>query len=107
MKYSITFTPKARQNINDIAVAIFSLSKNNSVTIKIIDRLTNAINQLADFPLSGKLPIDVNLLNLGYRYLIERDYLIFYKVDSDSGIVNIQAILNGKTDYVKWIANNI
>ena len=107
MKYSIYFAAKARQDLNEIAVAVYNLSKDKTVTRNVISDVKNAVTQLADFPLSGKLPIDRNLLSLGYRYLIERDYLIFYSIDETKNRVLINAVVNGKTDYVSKIINEI
>lgn len=107
MKYSIYFTAKARQDLTEIAVAVYNLSKDKVVTRNVISDVKNTVTQLADFPLSGKLPIDRNLLCLGYRYLIERDYLIFYSIDKTNNRVLINTVVNGKTDYVSKIINEI
>ena len=100
MVCEIIFTAKAKQNLNDVAIEVYELSKDKPTAVRFVNRLKN-------FPLSGKLPVDRTLLSFGYRYLIEGDYLIFYVYDDESRKAYIHYIVNGKTDYIRAIIGNI
>lgn len=50
--------------------------------------------------LSAKLHIQTD-----YRYLISKNYLIFYKADDEN--VSIYRILNGRMDYIKILFGEI
>lgn len=58
---------------------------------------------LGEFPNSGANPDDRLLVSMGYKFLIHKDYLIFYTVDETNNIVYIQAIFNAKKDYTKYM----
>src|SRR5258706_14221747 len=64
---------------------------------KVLSKIENTINKLLDFPLMGKPFKEVKLPYKGYRYVISDDYLIFYKIESDS--VNIYRIVHGAREY--------
>ena len=64
---------------------------------KILSKIENTINKLLEFPLMGKSFKEVKLPYKGYRYVIADDYLIFYKIESNS--INIYRIIHGARDY--------
>ena len=107
MVCEIIFTAKAKQNLNDVAIEVYELSKDKPTAVRFVNRLRGAVDRLKNFPLSGKLPVDRTLLSFGYRYLIEGDYLIFYVYDDESHKAYIHYIVNGKTDYIRAIIGNI
>ena len=101
MSYQVLFTITAKQDLRDIALNIADISKNTDIAVGFVNEMQKKCEQLIDFPESGALPNDRVLRSLGYRFLIYKDYLMFYTVDHESETVYIQAAFNAKRDYTR------
>lgn len=101
MSYQVLFTETAKRDLRDIAFNIADISKNADIAVDFVNEMQKKCEQLIDFPDSGALPNDRVLRSLGYRFLIYKDYLMFYTVDHDSETVYIQAAFNAKRDYTR------
>ena len=101
MSYQVLFTVTAKQDLREIALNIADISKNKDIAVNFVNEMQKKCDQLIDFPESGALPNDRVLRSLGYRFLIYKDYLMFYTVDHDSETVYIQAAFNAKRDYTR------
>ena len=60
---------------------------------RLVERLLAGIESLERFPRKGVVPRDARLAGLGYRVLLERDYLVFYKVTPAQ--VRVYRVLHG------------
>ena len=65
--------------------------------VRLMDRLLDAIESLERLPDRGGVPRDERIASLGYRVLVERDYLVFYKVLPSQ--VRIYRVLHGRRKY--------
>ena len=74
MKYSIIFTETAKTDLRDIAIYIAEESKDKEIA---------------------------KLVSSGYRFLVHKEYLIFYSTDETNGKVYISAVFNAKKDYTR------
>lgn len=101
MSYQVLFTVTAKQDLREIALNIADISKNTDIAVNFVNEMQKKCDQLIDFPESGALPNDRVLRSLGYRFLIYKDYLMFYTVDQESETVYIQAVFNAKRDYIR------
>lgn len=101
MSYRILFTVTAKQDLREIALNIADISKNTDIAVTFVNEMQKKCEQLIDFPESGALPNDRVLRSLGYRFLIYKDYLMFYTVEHESNTVYIQAAFNAKRDYTR------
>ena len=101
MKYFILFTDTAKQDLRDIALYIAEETKNKQRAKTFVKELTDQCLRLEDFPLSGFIPKDRLLSSSGYRFLVHKEYLIFYTVGEDSKQVYVQAVFNAKKDYTR------
>ena len=101
MSYQVLFTVTAKQDLREIALNIADISKNKDIAVNFVNEMQKKCDQLIDFPESGALPNDRVLRSLGYRFLIYKDYLMFYTVDQESETVYIQAAFNAKRDYIR------
>lgn len=101
MKYSIQFTETAKNDLREIAFYIAEVSKEKGVATNFIDELFNKCQQLIEFPNSGVFPKDRLLKSLEYRYLVHKEYLIFYTVHEELNGIYIEAIFNAKRDYMR------
>ena len=56
---------------------------------------------MKQFPESGALPRDRVLRSIGFRFLVYKDYLLFYKYEKAEERVYVVAVFNGKRDYMR------
>ncbi len=56
---------------------------------------------LEQFPESGAIPRDRVLKSNGYRFLVYKDYLLFYLYEKEANTAYVMAIFNGKRDYMR------
>lgn len=101
MNYTVRITDTAKQDLREIAFYIAEQSKNKETAIRFVRGLKEHCQKLNSFPYKGALPKDRILISVGYRYLVHRDYLIFYNIEEAETIVNILAIFNSKKDYIR------
>ena len=101
MKYSIVFTNTAKSDLRDIAIYIVEEAKDRDIAKRFVKELTDQCAQLEDFPLSGAIPSDRTLVSSGYRFLVHKEYLIFYTIDESGANVYINAVFNAKKDYTR------
>lgn len=94
-KYTVRLLPIAEQDVDEI-VAHIALD-NLKAALKLADRFESDLAMLSSYPELGRLPRDGDLRDLGYRYLIVADYLVFYTVEKRTIIVH--RILHGSRDY--------
>jgi toxin ParE1/3/4 len=95
-KYTIRLLRVAEEDLAEIVNYI--AAERLSAAEALIDRIEKSLQSLQEHPYLGRIPDDVELLKLGYRYLIVDDYLIFYVVDKRAVIVH--RIIHGAR-YVK------
>jgi len=103
MLYRIIRTNKAEEQLRDVLLYRAELTGNTKSALELLDRFEQDIRQLERFPESGVLPRYNVLRRRGFRVLISDKYLIFYKVDNESGTVLIHAIVDGRRDYLNLI----
>lgn len=90
----------AQAELEEIARVHMALSGPNSAR-KITCAIYDALDQLARFPLSGPMVRDEPLAAAGYRYILVKKYLIFYRVMGDT--VFIYHIAHGASDYPGYL----
>ena len=101
MNYTVFLTDTARQDLKEIAFWIAEQSKNAAIAKRFVSGLRAECQKLETFPNSGALPKDRVLKSMGYRFLVHKDYLIFYLVDEEKAAVNVMAIFHAKRDYMR------
>ncbi len=99
MKYKIVRTEKADEQLREIIFYIADDSGSIDIALNYLDKIENAIKRLEDFPMSGSVPRYSILRKQGYRVLIVERHLVFYKVNSNTEIVTIYAVVDGRQEY--------
>lgn len=94
-QYRVKIYPTAKQDLLDIIEYLNKLSPD--AALRYYDLLTEEIASLSQMPERCPRPKDLALAAKGYRYLIVKDYLVFYVVVGDT--VQIRRILYGRRDY--------
>ena len=97
--YKIKIYPAAKQDLLDIIDYLNTLSPDTA--LRYYDLLTEEIAALAHMPERCPHPKDLALAAKGYRYLIVKNYLVFYVVTGNT--VQIRRILYGRRDYTSLL----
>ena len=95
-EYKVKIYPTAEQDLAEVVGYLNTLSAD--VALKYYDMLIDEIASLSTLPERCPHPRDLALTAKGYRYLIVKDYLVFYMVTGDT--VQIHRILYGSRDYL-------
>lgn len=93
--YNVRIYPAAEQDLLDIIDYLNTLSPQTA--LRYYDLLTEQIASLSAMPERCPHPRDLALTAKGYRYLIVKDYLVFYRIIGDT--VQIHRILYGRRNY--------
>ena len=101
MSYQVRITETAKQDLREIAFYIAERSMDNEIAKRFVIELREQCNRLVEFPQGGAIPKDRILRSFDFRYIVHKDYLIFYSIDEVQKIVNVLAIFNSKKDYLR------
>lgn len=101
MNSRIVFTDTAKSDLRDIAFYLADLSKDKNLAIRFVKELQERVKVLEQFPEIGSIPKDRVLKSQGYRFLVHKDYLLFYLYEKAENKVYILAVFNGKRDYMR------
>lgn len=101
MSCKVQFTETAKNDLREIAFYITEQSKEKSIAVGFVKELQEQCKILEQFPEIGSRPRDRVLLSTGYRYLVHKDYLIFYQYQKSENIAYVMAVFNGKRDYMR------
>ncbi len=101
MNCQIKFTDTAKSDLREIAFYIAENAKDKNIAIRFVSELREKCKILEQFPESGSLPKDRVLKSAGYRFLVHKEYLIFYLYDAEENIAYIVSIFHTKRDYMK------
>ncbi|MFW5992077.1 MAG: type II toxin-antitoxin system RelE/ParE family toxin [Halanaerobiaceae bacterium] len=94
-EYNIKLLETAVDDLDEIILYIASENKNAAFTLK--DEIINKINELKKFPKFGRFVPEKQMREKGYRMLLVKSYLIFYRILGDD--IYIYRILHGPRDY--------
>lgn len=97
-EYRIELLDAAWKELDEIADMHLLLVGPDSAQ-KIIDKILNSLDNLADNPYMGREPKHMLLAEQGFRVLNTGKYLCFYKVVTD--VVRIYHIVDGRRNYPK------
>lgn len=93
--YKVKIFPTAKRDMEDVISYLNTLSPD--AALRYYDLLVNEIASLAKMPERCPRPKDLALAAKGYRYLIVKNYLVFYVVAGDT--VQIRRILYARRNY--------
>ena len=107
MNCKVVFTDTAKSDLRDIAVYLAELSKDRNLAAAFVRELQEKTMILEQFPECGAIPKDRVLKSSGYRFLVHKDYLLFYLYEKEAHTVYIMAIFNGKRDYMRVMKKSL
>ena len=105
MNRKIVFSKKAELQIEEIYQYVLSKSNDKGTAKKFANELIDKTEILKTQAFVGRQLEIIDNIVTQYRFLIYKDYLIFYRADDSK--VYIDRILNAKTDYVKEFIKEI
>ena len=97
--------PASKCNLRLLSVAEEDLSEiinfiaadNLSAAVALANKIENDLMLLSENPFMGRVPRDEEIKNLGYRYLVVQNYIIFYTVEDNT--IFVHRILHQARDY--------
>ncbi len=102
MGYKIVRTDKFNDQLTDIIMYIRdAFSKKEAVDY--LDYLESIINNLKDFPYVGVVPRYQAIAKQGYRAIICKQNILFYKVKEDSKEIILSIIVSSKRNYINLV----
>ena len=103
MKYRILRTDKANDQLYSILQYIAEDSGSVELALEFLDVLEAEIRKLETTPHMGSRPRYSILRKQGYRVLIIRRHLVFYKSDDERQEVIIYAVVDSRHQYLNLI----
>ena len=102
MKYFINRTDKFNDQLTDVIMYMAS-NHSNAEALDYLAYLENEINNLADYPYLGSIPRYQSIAKQGFRALICKQNIIFYKVNEGKKEVVLHIIVSAKRHYINLI----
>jgi len=94
-KYQIRLLTIAEEDFTEI---ISFISAENPIEADAIaNKIEKNLELLSENPNLGRIPREEEIRNLGYRYLIVQNYLIFYTIEGRT--IYVHRILHGARNY--------
>ncbi|MCF8356959.1 MAG: type II toxin-antitoxin system RelE/ParE family toxin [Melioribacteraceae bacterium] len=94
-KFQVRFLSIAEEDLTEIAAYI--AEDNPAAAIATTDKIEKKLELLSGNPKLGRIPRDEEIRNLGYRYIIVENYLIFYTIEERT--IFVHRILHGARNY--------
>ncbi len=94
-KFAVRLLSVAEEDLSEAIT--FIAADNPTAAMVLAEKIENSLNELARHPRIGRVPDDPNLMQMGYRYLVVENYLIFYVLEER--VVIIHRILHGARNY--------
>ena len=102
MSYKIVRTDKFNDQLTDIIMYIRdTFSKKEAVDY--LNYLETIMNNLKDFPYIGVVPRYQAIAKQGYRAIICKQNILFYKVKEDSKEIILSVIVSSKRNYINLV----
>ncbi|MEE9429730.1 MAG: type II toxin-antitoxin system RelE/ParE family toxin [Melioribacteraceae bacterium] len=94
-KYQIRLLKIAEEDFTEI-VSYIAADNLNAVNT-LVNKIEKNLELLSANPKLGRIPRDEEIRNLGYRYLIIQNYIVFYTIDKKT--ILIHRILHSARNY--------
>lgn len=94
-KYQIRFLRVADEDLTEI-ISFIAADNPNAANV-IANKIEKNIDLLSENPILGRIPRDEDIKNLGYRYIVIQNYIVFYTIEERT--ILIHRILHGARNY--------
>ncbi len=96
--FEIIIASTAKQDIKNTLSYIKDTLCNHKAAIELADMIQEEISSLSMFPFSGTPVIDSFLSDYGFRFLLIKNYKVYYITDKENKKVNIIRFLHATRD---------
>ncbi|KLU63488.1 plasmid stabilization system protein [Peptococcaceae bacterium CEB3] len=93
----------AENDLRDIVRYIASQLSAPVSALHMMELLEEAMTGLSDMPQRCPLVADERLSQTGYGKLIVRNYVVFFSIDEKNKVVDIERILYGRRDWLRFL----
>ena len=107
MNYSINITRSAEQDLNEADDYIEYVLKNPTAADDLLENVFKKISQLESNPFIHSIADDPVLKAWQIRFVAIKNYLAFYTIDEQEGIVYIVRFLYGKRNWIQILNQGI
>lgn len=105
--FEIIIAEHAKQDIRNNLAYIKNTLCNQKAALELADMLEKEISYLSQFPFSGTPVPDQFLADYGFRFLLIKNYKVYYISDKDKKLVHIVRCLHGSRDYENILREEI
>lgn len=102
-KYRVDVSEPAESDLGDIIRYIASQLSVPMSALRLMELFEEAMEGLAEMPQRYPFVADERLAQMGYRKLPVKNYIIFFSIDEKNKIVDIERILYGRRDWLRFI----
>lgn len=100
IRYGVYISEPAEADILDVFKYIASQLNSPVSALNMVDAIEEALNSLEEMPYRYPPVSDERLAAMGYRKLTLKNYIIFFTVDEESKVVDIERILYARRDWL-------
>ena len=100
MQSKIDYSPRALKDLDELSVYLEVELSNPSAAQNTVDGIMDKVEGIAAFPESGAKLVFENGLDSGYRYVVFKNYLAFYRVRPNNVVYVDRVIYDGR-DYMR------
>ena len=101
--YSIEYLPSYSDDLDSILVHLAVIQKSRWAAENLLDALDKAVQGLYEFPRRHRRYLTVWPLKTEYRVMGVKGNAVFYTIDEENQLVQIHRILNGHSDFDRWL----
>jgi toxin ParE1/3/4 len=98
-KFEIRLLQAAEEDFK--ALIAYIAIDNPNAAAAVASKIEKSLFRLSSYPFLGKIPNEEELAQVGYRFLIVQNYLIFYTVEDR--IVWVHRIIHGARNYLSLL----
>jgi plasmid stabilization system protein ParE len=103
MDYKLIVTQDAHEDIDEIIGYIVNVLKNPIAAGKLLAEIEKSYKTIIQNPETFAFCNDNRLREEGYRKIIVKNYIVFYRVDYETNTVNVMRVIYGRRDYTNLI----
>lgn len=101
--YNVKITKEAKRDIEEIFSYIYSVLDNPIAANNFLNELEKSYLTVRNNPQIYACCNDARLRKSGYRKIIVKNYIAFYKVNVAENTIYIMRVIYGRRDYTKLI----
>ena len=100
-QYRVDVSEVAENDLEDIVRYIASQFSAPVTALRMMDLFEVAMASLTEMPQRFSLLNDERLSQMGYRKLAVNNYLVFFSIDEQSKVVDVERILYARRDWLQ------